>query len=975
MKPTAETHRWIQVEAIFHQVIEAPKEDRESLVSRLAGSDMVLRNEVLSLLHAFENADHFLEDSEGLGTNLTEVLSRWQQRSTVDNHAGTPSLAKSGAIHEKNAILKHVLTPMTVDGVREFFAKHRPELQILELAGEGAAGIVVKARDTKLDRLIAIKILRPAWANRLGEAALTREATAASLSSDNVVRVYEVSPNDSSCLYILMEWIEGPSLREYLAQSLDFNPLDAARMALQIAVGIAASQRRGIVHGDIKPANVMLEPLAVSSSFLSNAETGKRPEFGLKGLVDQVDLKSYRAKLTDFGLARRTQASPAKPITTVGPDYETSQGGFVGTPAYASPEQLLHGHPASNLSDVWALGATLYHLLCGVPPHTGRPHAIARQMQLGPPVPPRQIDPRIPRDLESICMKALSREPSQRYLTAQHLADDLQRFLDGVPVLARPVRWPGRMLRMVQRHPLAASLMSCLFLALLSGALVSNHFRLRAENNLEVAVRNSQAARDERDNALAVIKLLKTMVSSSDTHFGSPDVRMIDVLRSVEAKLGAELNGKPSIEAEVRSSLGTMFFSIAAYDAAYEQFRKAIDLRGPQSLTIAQLHDKIELANTLRWLYRPEEALDHALQANALAEDNFGEGHAIAQNSTEVLAGCYQDLGKLDEAAALFQRVITIDASGDRSLTARSGLASVLIDQRKNAEAEALLLASISRRKELGLFDTRESLVLESNLGAALSEQGKIDEAIEVQRSCAERSSRLLGRTHDATLTAWQNYADTLRRHGEHERAMEINRDLWQLCRGELGFEHPQTLKIAESVVLNLVRQREFSEALQVADEILQKGVPDLPSNEDWHQTFLATRCAALTGLGRADETIPIYEQIIQYFGTKLGSQSTQVLVHRNNFGLALIEAGQYQRAASLYRELVAQVAGNEMASVERNIKRNLGLALLRSGEMEAASELLKSIYRESTAAGELENAAKCKEYLELVDEDRKKRQ
>ena len=786
MKPTKDANKWQQVEAIFHQVIELPFDERERIAARLAGNDSELLRDVLSLLHASQNADQFLEDSEGLGTNLTQVLSRWQRASKASPQADTNASLKTGTLPSEQPSQKRDFTRMTLDGARVFFEKHRPELHIIELAGEGAAGIVVKARDAKLDRFIAIKILHRSSAIHLGEAALAREAAAASLSSDNVVRVYEVSPNDSPVLYILMEWIEGPSLRNYLSQSADFNPRNAARIALQIALGLASAQKLGIVHGDIKPANVMLEPLANNST--------NEPR--------------YRAKLTDFGLARRAKVSHEGPFTSNG---DAEKDGFVGTPAYASPEQLLQGQAANQLSDAWALGATLYHLLCGVPPYTGRPHAIARQMRLGPPTSPRQIDPRLPRDIESVCMKALNSEASQRYSTAQLLADDLQRFLDGLPVQARPIRWPGRLMRLVRRHPLAASLIGSLFIALLSGALVSNHFRMRAESNLSVANKNSQVAKEERDNALAVINLLKTMISSSDTHFGSPDVKMIDVLKDVERRLGTELKGKPIIEAEVRSSLGTMFFSIAAYDSAYDQFKKAIELRGPQSINVAQLHDKIELANTMRWLYRPEEALENALQATALSEKNFGNEHAITQNSIEVLAGCYKDLGKLAEASALFERVIAIEPNSERSLSARSGLASVLIDQGKNAEAESQLLHAIAQRKRLGLADTRESLVLESNLGTALSEQGKIVEALEFQKSCAERSSKLLGKTHDLTLTAWQNYADTLRRHGEEDQAFEINRQQWQLCQNELGFVHPQTLQFAETVVLNLVRQREFA--------------------------------------------------------------------------------------------------------------------------------------------------------------------
>jgi tetratricopeptide (TPR) repeat protein len=126
-------------------------------------------------------------------------------------------------------------------------------------------------------------------------------------------------------------------------------------------------------------------------------------------------------------------------------------------------------------------------------------------------------------------------------------------------------------------------------------------------------------------------------------------------------------------------------------------------------------------------------------------------------------------------------------------------------------------------------------------------------------------------------------------------------------------------------------------------------------------------RCAALTGLGRAEEAIPIFEQVVQHFETKLGRQATLVLMHKNNFGLTLIEAGQFQRAEEMFRELIAGAEATERQSLGRSLKRNYGLALLRSGHEQEARDLLTSVYQESIASGEIENANKCQEYLSLI--------
>jgi eukaryotic-like serine/threonine-protein kinase len=970
MKPSSSAERWQQVEAIFHQVIEAPSNERHSLATQLAGHDSSLLKDVLSLLEASTQAEEFLEDSEAISTSFTKVVSRWQDLaepgSSVVTGPNSELVTKIDASPELAAALS-LPVRATVSTVREFLSKARPELRIIDQVGEGAAGIVFKAIDEILDRFVAVKVLHRDWATRLGGDALSREAVAASLSSDHVVRVYEISTNQSPMLFILMEWIDGPSLREHLSQCSALNAREAARFALQIASGLAAAQRRNIVHGDIKPANVMLEPLSTASTISPKAISPQNADLTDEPRATRVSPEGYRAKLTDFGLARRVIEAPVNQPATEGTSKDSPYGSFAGTPAYASPEQLLHGHPANLQTDVWAVGATLYHMLCGVPPYTGLPHAIASQMRQGAPVSPRQLDPRIPRDLESICMKALNSAANQRYATAQELVDDLNRFLDGLPVQARPVRWPGKLIRLIQRRPLAAALVAGLFFALSTGAIVSNYYRLRAEDNLKVAEKNSEIASEERDNALTVINLLRSMISSGDTHYGNPDIKVIEALAGLEKRLKTELASKPGIEAEVRSSLGTMYFSVAAYEDAFKQFQRAIELRGIKSVDTALLNDRIESANTLRWLYRPEEAMAAALDAAKAAEDVLGKSHKLTLYAKEVLAGCHRDNGQLDNASELLQQVIQASSHDQESLRARSGLASVLIDQGKNAEAEAEVRNLISLRQQLGINDLRESVLLESNLGVALAEQGKIKEAIQVQQACAERAATQLGRAHDLTLSVWSNFAESLRRHGESERALAINEELWTVCRAELGKSHSKTLDFAESVILGYVRKKQFDEALRLVDTTIQEVSADLSQNDDWHHKLAGIRCAALTGLGRAEEAIPIFEQVVQHFETKLGRQATLVLMHKNNFGLTLIEAGQFQRAEEMFRELIAGAEATERQSLGRSLKRNYGLALLRSGHEQEARDLLTSVYQESIASGEIENANKCQEYLSLI--------
>src|SRR5262249_4634067 len=202
----------------------------------------------------------------------------------------------------------------------------------------------------------------------------------------------------------------------------------------QVALALTAAHARGLVHRDIKPSNILLEA------------------------------GSERAKLTDFGLARVTEA--------VG--VSTSQSGrIVGTPGYMSPEQIVSPGEVDGRSDVYSLGVVLYELLTGERPFRGVPHLLLQQVVHDEPRPPRKLSDNIPRDLETVCLKAMAKAPARRYLTVRELAEDLGRFLAGEPIKARPVGSAERLWRWCRRNPALATMGTGVALLLVSVAVVS----------------------------------------------------------------------------------------------------------------------------------------------------------------------------------------------------------------------------------------------------------------------------------------------------------------------------------------------------------------------------------------------------------------------------------------------------------------------------------------------------------------------
>jgi WD40 repeat protein len=345
-----------------------------------------------------------------------------------------------------------------------------PGYEILERIGEGGMGVVYKARHLGLNRLVALKVIKAAYSIGSGRARFQAEVEAvARLQHPNIVQVFSVGAVRGRP-FCALEYVNGGSLDKALKQALP-SPAAAAGLIEQLARAVAAVHALNLIHRDLKPANVLL---AVS----------REPQAG-------AAVRGATPKIADFGLA--------KFLDGAAPDL-TQAGQVLGTPSYMAPEQASgRSQDVTAAVDIYALGAILYECLTGRPPFRGATGTeTLAQVREQEPVPPRRLQRKCPRDLETVCLRCLEKEPARRYASAAELADDLERFREGLPIRARAVGRLGRAWRWCRRQPVAAGLAGLAVAALLGLLGAAFWFSVRVgEARGETAAAREVAATQE----------------------------------------------------------------------------------------------------------------------------------------------------------------------------------------------------------------------------------------------------------------------------------------------------------------------------------------------------------------------------------------------------------------------------------------------------------------------------------------------
>jgi tRNA A-37 threonylcarbamoyl transferase component Bud32/tetratricopeptide (TPR) repeat protein len=724
--------------------------------------------------------------------------------------------------------------------------------EVRRTLGEGAFGKVYEAYDPKLDRPVALKVAKLDRGDaELRVRRFLREAkAAANLRHPGIVPLYEFG-EEGSQFFIASAFIRGRTLQgeieERKAQKPDLDWAMRTTRALAEALGYAHSH--GIVHRDVKPANVLTD------------EKGE-------------------PMLTDFGLASRQDDA----------EHLTHQGQILGTPLYMSPEQARgDGAAAEPTSDQYSLGVMLYEMIAGGPPFEGTPELVMFHHQDSEPPSPRKRNVAISRDLETICLKMLEKDPARRYPDCRAVAEDLRRCIAGEPIQARRISAAERMGRWTRRNPLSALLLAAVAASLVLGTVISVGFAIRAENQAgiakkneelaktnesranknaeaaetnariakaneeaalrnektaneqaEIAQKNADRARRENEKAQRVAKFLSGLFDASDPigltgyAFG-PDTKQSStltakdvLLRGVE-KIRTELKDDPETRAAILATIGSVFRSLGQYKEGRPLLEEALRLR--KELPSVTRKDVAETAYQLAWLI-------HMTGDDPVAMRGYEDALAIAKSDPEAfliasrcefnIAWLLTERMDLEAAEKMFRKVLKdrqekFGQDHFETATAQAGLATALLHTRSKAP-EALLLISPALETFRRLHgDTSSAKAFGYGQQAiAAGIFGDRKGADEKMRLVVELNRENLGPNHPFVAWSIGLHAYLLEEIGKREEAVKRYQECLDVCRKGMGLDHQMVLRVVENLGMSLAEKGDVAGGRKLFDEMYE---------------------------------------------------------------------------------------------------------------------------------------------------------
>jgi eukaryotic-like serine/threonine-protein kinase len=786
-----------------------------------------------------------------------------------------------------------------------------PDHEILGELGRGGMGVVYKARDKKLDRIVALKtIAEGQYATPDQRERFRAEAQAiARLRHPNIIAIHAIGEH-AKRPYLSLEFAEGGNL----AQRLLAGPM-AARTAAEIvetlARAIRAAHTAGVVHRDLKPSNVLLTAEGIP-------------------------------KVSDFGLAKLLDADSGR----------TLSGQVLGSPSYMAPEQAEgHAKLVGPAADIYALGAILYQALTGRPPFLGESQLETLKLVVtNDVVAPRSLRPDVPRDLETICLKCLEKEPDRRYAGAQDLADDLMRSLEGRPIRARRTTPPEQVWRWCRRNPwpaattlAAAALTAILAIGATVAAVIYRDQRDQITADLVRIQRSEAETRNERDRAIeaegkAQANLLRAQEEETKAKQSKAAVQA--VLEFFQSKVLAAARPK-----DQEGGLGKDVSLRAALDTAVSGMEKAF---AGQPAAEASIRDS--LGETYYYLGEPEQALRQFERAVALRRQAQGLDHPDTLTSMDNLAHIHLDAGRLAEALALLgetlkRREAKLGPDHPETITSKNNLAVVYQNAGRMADALPLYEEALKRRRTQLGPDHPDAMFSLNNLASAYREVGRLADALPLFEEALKRRRATLGPDHPDTLMSMNNLANAYREAGRSPEALSLQEEALRRQEAKLGPNHPDTMLSMSNLALVYQASGRLPDALRLLEETLSRREAKLGPDHPETLVSMSNLATAYDGAGRHADALPLFEEVLRRRRATRGADHPQTLRSMNNLARAYL-ADKPALAEPLLREALA-IREKELPDDWRTFetKSLLGGSLLGQKKYAEAEPLLLQGY------------------------------
>ena len=746
MRPLPAPDRWRRLAPLLEEALDLPPDRRGAFLDRACAGDPGLRSEIENLLDADSEAGAFLDAP----VDLSAVALPPGEDAEPDPHA-TPLAGRT-------------IGPYRV--VREI--------------GRGGMGVVYEAEQQRPRRPVALKVILGGRHVDAEAVRMFRRETdsLARLKHPSIAAIYESGSTDEGEHFFAMELVQGRSLSDEMKEGGATRSRAEVRRRLalfrKICAGVAYAHQRGVIHLDLKPSNILV--LGSPGGAAPAAGEAAAPQ-GRDPGADVPDIK-----ILDFGLARITDKD-AESTTAV-----TAFGRIQGTLPYMSPEQVRGRRDEVDVrSDVYALGVILYRMLAGQLPYELEGAELTKAAriiceQVPRPLGAAGVGAMFDHDLSVVALKALEKEPARRYQSVAALDEDVARYLDGRPILARPPSTAYQMRKLVARHKLSFAGATAL-LVLLVGFATTMTLQAR-----RIAAERDRANR-EAVTAERVSEFLTDLFKVSEPNEARGNaITAREILDKGVEKIGTELADEPEIQARLMHTIGNVYASLGLYKKAMPILEKALEMR----------------------------------------RRILGEDHVDTIESMEDLAFWDQFEGRSSDAEKLYIRILDarrriLGEDHQDTLAAMYGLACVYRDQGRYAEEEALRRRSLEIRRRVQGDDHPDTIMSLVGLANSYASQKRYADAETLYRDALGRIRRVLGNGHPHTLGTMHQLANVCRAQGRYADAEKLYRDALDGERRTLGEDHPQTLSISNDLAAMLCDQGRYAESAAMFRDALDR--------------------------------------------------------------------------------------------------------------------------------------------------------